>query len=141
MVSFLAPSGQGGIVRFYPWGEISLLAAAWLPSGCVAQKAGQAGGQGPLLAGPPPPGEALGWPWAVGLGVLLGLALALALWAWRTRPPSREPGRWWGRGDVGNLKAALKLVERVIADSNHRLKVVPLDQWVARRKKRRGHKG
>ena len=119
-----------------------MLAAAWLGPGCVAQKAGQAERQGPLMAGPLPTGaEASGWTWAVGLGVVLGLGLALALWAWWSRPPAREPGRWWGRGDLGNLKAALKLMERVIYDSNHRLKVVPLDEWVAKRKKRQGHKG
>ena len=108
--------------------------------GCVARGVGRAGGEGPFVAASPPPlpGGAV-WPWAVGLGLVLGAALALALWAWCTRPASGRPGRWWGEGDAGRVRAALRLVEQVIHDSNHRMKVVPFDKWVeARRKKKKG---
>ncbi|MCB2227170.1 MAG: hypothetical protein KQH53_10885 [Desulfarculaceae bacterium] len=113
---------------------LSLL-SAWLLPGCLVRQAAQAPEAGPLLAGGPVlAGGAAWWPWAVAGGVVLGAALALAVWAWLSRPAPREPGGWWGGGDTGNLKAALRLVEQVIKDSNHRMKVVPFDKWVNERR-------
>ncbi|MCF8034033.1 MAG: hypothetical protein K9K66_10385 [Desulfarculaceae bacterium] len=130
-------------MRFYQLKAISLAwLGGWLLPGCLAQPVGRARAPGPVLAGGPVSGsEALWWPWAVGLGIVLGAGLALAAWAWLSRPAPRSPGRWWGSGDTGNLRAALRLVEQVIHDSNHRMKVVPFDKWVAERRRKKDGKG
>lgn len=106
----------------------------WLLPGCLAVSHGRAPDPGPLLAGGPVQGGAAWWPWAMAGGVVLGAALALVVWAWLSRPAPHSPGRWWGDGDTGNLKAALRLVEQVIKDSNHRMKVVSFDKWVNERR-------
>ena len=124
-------------MRFYQLRGIGFaLLGGWLLPGCLVRQAVQTPDPGPLLAGGPVQGGVVWWPWAMALGVVLGAALALAVWAWFSRPAPHSPGRWWGNGDTGNLKAALRLVEQVIKDSNHRMKVVPFDKWVAERRKK-----
>jgi hypothetical protein len=72
--------------------------------------------------------------------MVLGLALALTWWAWTTRRSDGSPGGWPGRGDAKRLGAALRLVEQVISHSQHRMKVVPFNQWVAKRRQKKGRR-
>jgi len=116
---------------------VLLLAGAMTLPACLAQEFRRPAGQGPFGAAPtPPPALAGGWIGAVALGVLLGVALAVVWWAWSDRRPHASPGR----GDASRLDAALRLVEQVVSHGQHRMKVVPLDRWVAKRRRKQGRR-